>query len=101
MALVADQFQGNSSARRERGQPLAIRSMTSAKYACGLSPLSRADSTIVYMCAQPHTLNCFGDDIQDAYADAINATCVACRTWHVPCGPCSKRRRRLHGSMRT
>jgi hypothetical protein len=30
---------------------LAIRSMTSAKYACGLSPLSRADSTIVYMCA--------------------------------------------------
>jgi len=51
MAFVADQFQGNSSARRERGQPLAKRSMTSAKYACGLSPLSRADSTIVYMCA--------------------------------------------------
>ena len=51
MALVADQFQGNSSARRERGQPLAIRSMTSAKYTYGLSSLSRANSTIVYMCA--------------------------------------------------
>src|SRR5262245_48525959 len=33
MVLVADQFQGNSSARRERGQHLAIRSMTSAQAA--------------------------------------------------------------------
>jgi hypothetical protein len=30
-ALVAVQFQGNSSARRERGQPLEIRSITSTR----------------------------------------------------------------------